>query len=103
MDYKLKKYAMLVRVVKMQFNTNFVEEFKMMFNTVSDKIANFEGCTGVKLLEHATEKSIFFTISNWKSAQHLENYRNSDLFKSTWAKVKPHFSIKAEAWSLLEL
>ena len=94
---------MLVRVVKMQFTLDFVEEFKILFKTVNEKIANFEGCADVKLLQHDTDKTIFFTISNWESAQHLDNYRNSDLFKSTWAKVKPHFSVKAEAWSLLEV
>lgn len=93
---------MLIRIVKMQFNANFVKEFKILFKGVNEKIAGFEGCKGVKLLQHETEPNIFFTISNWDSAQHLDNYRNSELFKTTWAKVKPNFSIKAEAWSLLE-
>ena len=93
---------MIVRIVKMQFNANFVEEFKILFKGVNEKIAGFEGCEGVKLLQHETDLSIFFTISNWESAQHLDNYRNSELFKTTWAKVKPNFSAKAEAWSLLE-
>ena len=93
---------MLVRVVKMQFNSDFIAEFKILFKAVNEKIASFEGCKGVKLLQHETEQNIFFTISNWESAQHLENYRNSELFKTTWAKVKPNFSAKAEAWSLLE-
>lgn len=93
---------MLVRVVKMQFNSDFIAEFKILFKTVNEKIASFEGCKGVKLLQHETELNVFFTISNWQSAQHLENYRNSELFKTTWAKIKPNFSVKAEAWSLLE-
>ncbi len=93
---------MLVRIVKMQFNTDFLGEFKTLFKTVNEKIADFEGCECVKLLQHETELTIFFTISNWESSAHLENYRNSELFKTTWAKVKPNFSTKAEAWSLLE-
>ena len=93
---------MLVRIVKMQFNAAFVEEFKVLFKGVNRKIAGFEGCKGVKLLHHETEFNIFFTISNWESATHLDNYRNSELFKDTWAKVKPNFIAKAEAWSLLE-
>lgn len=93
---------MLVRVVKMQFNSDFIAEFKILFKAVNEKIAGFEGCEGVKLLQHETEQNIFFTISNWESAKHLENYRNSELFKTTWAKVKPNFIVKAEAWSLLE-
>ena len=93
---------MLVRVVKMQFNNNFIAEFKILFKAVNEKIATFEGCRGVKLLQHETELNIFFTISNWENSRALENYRNSELFKTTWAKVKPNFSAKAEAWSLLE-
>lgn len=93
---------MLVRVVKMQFNINFIEKFKIIFTEVKAKIANSEGCLGVKLLQHETDSTIFFTISEWRNADDLENYRKSDLFITTWAKVKPHFSAKAEAWSLLE-
>lgn len=93
---------MLVRVVKMQFNINFIEEFKILFNEVKPKISNFKGCLGVKLLQHETDQSVFFTISEWRSADDLENYRKSDLFIQTWTKVKPNFCAKAEAWSLLE-
>lgn len=93
---------MIVRVVKMQFDLNFIEEFKILFTEVKPKISNFEGCLGVKLLQHETDLSVFFTISEWRRADNLENYRKSDLFIETWAKVKPNFSAKAEAWSLLE-
>jgi heme-degrading monooxygenase HmoA len=93
---------MLTRVVKMQFETGFIAEFKILFKAVNQKIANFEGCKGVKLLQHEVDPSIFFTISNWESATYLDHYRNSELFKTTWAEVKPHFVEKAEAWSLLE-
>ena len=93
---------MLVRVVKMQFNINFIEKFKIIFTEVKANIANSEGCLGVKLLQHETDSTLFFTISEWRSADDLENYRKSDLFITTWAKVKPNFSAKAEAWSLLE-
>lgn len=93
---------MLVRVVKMHFVLNFIPEFTTLFNEVKPQIANFKGCKGVKLLQHETDKAIFFTISNWDDATSLENYRNSELFKTTWAKVKPNFKHKAEAWSLLD-
>ena len=93
---------MIVRVVKMQFNINFIEEFKSTFNTVKPLIASFDGCSEVKLLQHETEPTIFFTISKWQNAEALENYRKSDLFIETWAKVKPNFASKAEAWSLIE-
>ncbi len=94
---------MITRVVKMEFSADFAEEFKLVFSAVNKQIANFEGCVSVALLRHETEKSIFFTISKWEDSTALENYRASNLFKDTWAKVKPHFTVKAEAWSLLEV
>jgi heme-degrading monooxygenase HmoA len=93
---------MITRIVKMEFEQEFVEPFKLIFKNVNSQIANFEGCTSVKLLQHDVHKQQFFTISIWETATHLENYRQSDLFRATWAKVKPHFIVKAEAWSLLE-
>ncbi|MBB2145041.1 antibiotic biosynthesis monooxygenase [Pedobacter sp. LMG 31464] len=93
---------MLVRVVKMHFTPSFVSEFKTLFNQVKPLISSFEGCNSVQLLQHETQPEIFFTISNWQSAEHLESYRKSELFTETWAKVKPNFANKAEAWSLLE-
>lgn len=93
---------MLVRLVKMHFNTAFIADFKTVFKSVQPKIANFEGCTSVQLLQDHTDPEIFFTISHWQDEVHLNAYRNSDLFKTTWAIVKPNFKIKAEAWSLLD-
>lgn len=93
---------MLIRIVKMHFTPSFGEDFILLFKSVQPKISNFNGCLGVKLLQHENDSSIFFTISNWESANHLENYRMSELFTETWAKVKPNFTQKAEAWSLLE-
>ncbi|TCC90572.1 antibiotic biosynthesis monooxygenase [Pedobacter frigiditerrae] len=93
---------MLVRIVKMHFAPAYVDEFKTLFNNIKLLISNFEGCKDVKLLQHETDETIFFTISKWQGADDLENYRKSNLFIETWAKVKPNFSSKAEAWSLLE-
>lgn len=93
---------MLVRLVKMHFNASFITEFKTVFKAVQPKIASFKGCASVQLLQDPTHPEVFFTISHWQDEEHLNNYRNSELFKSTWAIVKPNFKIKAEAWSLLD-
>ncbi len=94
---------MITRIVKMEFSAVFVEEFKVLFAEVNRHISNFEGCQSVNLLQHEVEKNIFFTISKWEDSGALENYRASNLFRNTWAKVKPHFTTKAEAWSLLDI
>lgn len=93
---------MLIRLVKMQFNADFVKEFQERFKALQPKIAAFKGCSSVQLLQDKnTENHIFFTISHWEDEAHLEDYRRSSLFRETWATVKPNFAAKAEAWSLL--
>ncbi|WP_316839722.1 antibiotic biosynthesis monooxygenase family protein [Pedobacter gandavensis] len=92
---------MLIRLVKMQFNADYVMEFQETFKAVQAQIAAFKGCSSVQLLQDQQEQNIFFTISHWQDEAHLEDYRGSNLFRETWAKVKPNFAAKAEAWSLL--
>jgi (4S)-4-hydroxy-5-phosphonooxypentane-2,3-dione isomerase len=91
---------MIVRLVKMEFQQSKVNTFLDLFNSARDKIANFDGCTQLDLLTDISAETIFFTYSTWKSEQHLENYRNSELFKQTWAKTRELFCNKPEAWSL---
>ncbi|MDR6782574.1 putative quinol monooxygenase [Pedobacter africanus] len=92
---------MLVRLVKMHFHPEFIKEFQQLFKAVQPRISAFEGCHSVQLLQDHDDPSVFFTISHWQDEQHLNAYRNSELFRTTWAQVKPNFRIKAEAWSLL--
>lgn len=91
----------IVRIVKMEFEQAKVDTFLTLFNSTRDKIAHFEGCLKLDLLPSADMPNLFFTYSIWKSEEHLETYRNSELFKQTWAKTKILFSNKPEAWSLL--
>lgn len=92
---------MLIRLVKMHFAPAFVAEFKNTFKKVQPKIAAFKGCSSVQLLQDSQDPNVFFTISHWTDEQHLDAYRQSPLFRDTWAVVKPNFQSKAEAWSLL--
>jgi len=94
---------MLIRIVKMEFQQSKVNTFLELFGLVRNKIANFDGCLGVELLNDVNATHIYFTYSTWKSEQHLENYRNSELFKNTWAKTKILFDAKPEAWSLNQI
>lgn len=92
---------MLIRIVKMDFEPDKVDTFLALFSATRDKIASFEGCKSVDLLNCVDDKSVFFTYSFWESEKHLEAYRNSELFKQTWAKTKVLFRNKAEAWSVI--
>ncbi len=90
----------MIRIVKMTFDPDKVDDFLTNFDQVKDKIRNFEGVEGLELLNDKNNSNIFFTYSIWKSDEYLEKYRHSDLFKAVWAKTKPLFIEKAEAWSV---
>lgn len=92
---------MITRVVKMTFKPESVQGFKEIFYDSQKLIRAFEGCNQVDLMRDLNNECVFFTLSFWDSEEDLNAYRQSYLFKNTWSKVKPLFSEKAEAWSLI--
>ena len=94
---------MIIRIVKMTFLPEKTAEFLKVFNENKSKIASFEGCTQLKLLNDINQPSIYFTYSHWETPEYLEKYRNSELFASVWNKTKVLFAAKAEAWSVEEV
>lgn len=91
---------MLVRIVKMSFEPSKVDVFLENFNKNKQRIRNFEGCRLLELYNDKENTNLFFTYSYWESEIHIENYRNSELFKNVWAKTKILFNKKPEAWSV---
>ncbi|OAB77306.1 putative quinol monooxygenase [Cochleicola gelatinilyticus] len=91
---------MFTRIVKMEFDEIKIPEFLANFETVKQKIRNYPGCLFLELYHDKNNPTIFFTYSRWKEEQDLENYRHSELFKGVWAKTKPMFKEKAQAWSV---
>lgn len=91
---------MLTRIVKLTFKPGYADDFVKVFNETRGRIAAFEGCKGVELLREIDQPGVFFTYSHWANTHSLDNYRNSELFKTTWAIVKKHFAARPEAWSL---
>ncbi|MBR9758522.1 MAG: antibiotic biosynthesis monooxygenase [Algicola sp.] len=94
---------MLVRIVKMGFDPLKTDTFLANFEAVKQHIRDFEGCMFLELYRDKQHPHIFFTYSYWKSEADLERYRHSALFKSVWAKTKPLFNTKPEAWSVDKL
>ncbi|MGB0166819.1 MAG: putative quinol monooxygenase [Luteibaculum sp.] len=90
----------MLRIVKMEFKPDCVSDFINMFESKKDQIGAFEGCSGVRLLRDKQQSNVFFTYSHWQSPEKLENYRNSQLFKSTWSLTKTWFNAKPMAWSV---
>ena len=94
---------MIIRIVKMTFHVDRIEEVKKFLSLVRDKIQNFPGCHYLDILQDLDNRNVFFSYSLWDSDQDLYNYRNSDFFKQTWSTAKKWFSEKPLAWSLTKL
>ncbi len=91
---------MLIRIVKMTFETNKVADFLAVFEESKLKICNMEGCSHLELLQDYNLPNSFSTYSYWVNEEALNNYRNSALFKEVWTKTKILFSEKPIAFSL---
>ncbi|MDX1904321.1 MAG: antibiotic biosynthesis monooxygenase family protein [Thermonemataceae bacterium] len=91
---------MIIRIVRMFFREEEVKTFLAIFEESKELIRHFEGCQHLELLQDADDKSVFCTYSYWESTEHLENYRQSTLFNTTWAKTKVLFREKPIAFSL---
>ncbi|WP_338358110.1 antibiotic biosynthesis monooxygenase family protein [Yeosuana marina] len=91
---------MFIRIVKMSFSENHIDDFLTNFELNKNKIRNFKGCNLLELYRDKKDSNIFFTYSYWESEADLETYRQSDLFKAVWSKTKPLFNTKPEAWSV---
>ena len=93
---------MLIRIVRMEFDPLRVNDFKLLFEEVKSKIADFPGCHHVELRMDASQPNIFYTLSRWENEEALESYRTSPLFTETWALTKVLFKGKPLAYSLVE-
>jgi len=94
---------MFVRIVKMSFSEEHIDDFLNNFEENKSKIRAFKGCNLLELYRDKINSNIFFTYSYWESENDLEQYRQSDLFKSVWSKTKALFNSKPEAWSVDKL
>jgi heme oxygenase (mycobilin-producing) len=90
---------MIKRLVKLTFQADKTDEFIHIFEKSKDKIRAMSGCQHVELLRDATTPHIFFTLSLWDTEGSLDAYRQSDFFRTTWAKTKALFSDKPSAWT----
>lgn len=94
---------MLIRIVRLHFRSEEVERFKEIFHETKSRIESFPGCQKVELYVDESNPNVFYTHSFWDSVDHLNDYRNSDLFNSTWNTVKKLFKEKPKAYSLVSV
>lgn len=91
---------MIIRIVKMSFYPDRIPDFLEIFEASRERIRSFKGCEHLELLQDRDRPHLIFTYSYWTDQDSLNAYRNSDLFRQTWAKTKALFNDKPEAWSL---
>jgi len=94
---------MLIRIVRMSFQEGRVSDFLTIFNRSKSQIRAFPGCQRLELLRDLDQPSTFMTYSYWESPEALEAYRQSPLFRTTWAATKLLFSDKPQAFSVERL
>lgn len=93
---------MVKRIVRLTIQPDKVEEFKKYFTASHSQIRSFPGCISVSLHHDVNQPEVMITYSKWDSENDLENYRNSELFKTTWQKVKPLFGGAPTAFTMQE-
>lgn len=87
----------------MVFRRESTQEFLENFDRIKSQIRGFEGCEYLELFQDVNDERVFFTYSFWQSTEHLNAYRNSDLFKETWDFTKARFDGRPMAWSIKSL
>ena len=90
---------MLLRTVRMTFRPDRLDEFLALFRATSPQIRAFPGCGHLELWQDARFPNVLSTYSAWSDADALERYRQSDLFRTTWARTTPLFAAAPVAHS----
>lgn len=92
---------MIKRIVKMTFRPDGLETFlQQVFEESKHQIRAFPGCQHMELLQCTDDPATLFTLSLWDDEAALERYRQSELFRRTWARTKVLFAQRAEAWTV---
>jgi quinol monooxygenase YgiN len=95
-----KIQVMVKRIVKLTFRAELVPDFMAIFEESKAKIRAFDGNLHLELLRDIAQPNVLFTLSFWENEQALASYRQSELFKATWARTKALFAEKAVAWTV---
>jgi heme-degrading monooxygenase HmoA len=83
----------------MTFKPEGVDDFLENFHANKNSIRNSPGCLHLELWQDENDATIFLTHSHWKSEKYLNQYRDSELFKSVWSYTKKLFADRPIAFS----
>lgn len=91
---------MIIRIVRLTFQADKIQDFLANFEENKQKIRHFEGCLYLEVWRDVDNPNIFCTCSHWISTEYLEKYRQSALFKKVWAFTKTLFADKPVAFTV---
>ncbi|GAB4021946.1 putative quinol monooxygenase [Spirosoma koreense] len=94
---------MLTRIVRMTFQEDKLADFHTIFDRSKHHIRAFPGNHHLELLYDPDHPNVRITYSLWASADALEAYRQSDLFRTTWVASKALFAERPIAFSAVRL
>lgn len=90
---------MLIRIVRMTFRPDALPDFHTIFDRSKQHIRAFPGNRHLELLRDPDNPAVRMTYSLWDDTSALEAYRQSELFRQTWAATKVLFAERATAFS----
>ena len=90
---------MLLRTVRMTFRPDRIDDFLALFAEARPNIATVPGCRHLELWRDERFPNVLTTFSRWDGGEALEAYRQSDLFRETWARTTPLFAAAPVAHS----
>lgn len=94
---------MLIRIVRMTFQEDKLADFHAIFDRAKRQIRTFPGNYQLDLLRDPDQPNVRITYSLWESVDALDAYRQSELFRTTWAATKVLFAERAVAFSAEKL
>jgi quinol monooxygenase YgiN len=93
-------WRMIVRVVELKFEKENLPLAQKMLEEIAPKVKGMEGCSYLEISSGIKDKGMIFTYSHWSSADALNAYRDSEIFRNFWRDLKKLFADPARAWSL---
>ena len=86
-------------MVRLTIRPDNLKDFLDVYVAVAEQIRAMPGCHHLELWQDVHFSNIVTSYSHWESTQALEAYRKCELFKETWARIKPLFAAPALAHS----
>ncbi len=96
----LQDKRMILRIVKMEFKKDSIDDFDALFQHYGSWIRATPGCLSLELHRDPGNPLIRYTHSTWDDPESLDAYRHGELFSVVWPETKALFGGRPQAFSL---